>query len=619
MVFVMCFAVLSTSFSSITAQAYGETLIIDPGHGGSDPGACAFGREEAYDVLRLSLRVGEIIGGACSLTYTRTTDATLSLNDRCVIANNNRNSFFCSIHRNAGGGTGVETYYCTGGSAKSAAMAEAVNSRLANAVPWRNRGVKTQLYYVIRYTNMPAILTEVGFIDTARDNELFDQYFDAIAYSIAEGLGAVIGFTPNGSGKKTTWRDDVAFDPMVYRDKHEDLKDMNDEQLKNHWNEYGIKEGRCASTVLDLKYYVENNEDLKAAFGEDYAAAYEHFCEYGYKEHRVSSRVFDGRYYCDNHHDVAEIYGDEYIRHYIDHGMKEGRRASKTFDVNYYLFTRPDVAEMWQGDLAMATRHYAGHGVKEGKPGYDSTDPVFENVVISDISSKGYTVTATVTDDWGIDRVCFPTWSIKNHQDDLKEDWYDLCLGTKNGNTYTFVVKTSEHNNETGLYSTHIYAYDLGGNRFGVAYDDIDVKDEPSEIILKGESSYVKDGASLKNVKPSTTVDSLLSQFENADLKVVGEDGNSITASQNVGTGDKIQLYKNGEIVDALTVIILGDIDGNGVIDSTDYIRVKANFLGTFSLDSNQKIAADVDLSDKIDSTDYMRIKGHFVNTFVIG
>ncbi|MBE6649613.1 MAG: N-acetylmuramoyl-L-alanine amidase, partial [Ruminococcaceae bacterium] len=198
LVLVMCLSVVA--FQPMEAKAWGETFIIDPGHGGTDPGACAYGRQEAADVLFLSMRVGQIISSVNSVTYTRTTDVFVSLQGRCDIANGNGNAYFCSIHRNAGGGTGVETYYATNGSFASAVMAQSVNDRLAACAPWgNNRGVKTANYTVIKNTSMPAILVEVGFIDTPADNDVFVNYFEQIAQAIANGLLAMVGQSAGSS------------------------------------------------------------------------------------------------------------------------------------------------------------------------------------------------------------------------------------------------------------------------------------------------------------------------------------------------------------------------------------------------------------------------------------
>lgn len=89
----------------------------------------------------------------------------------------------------------------------------------------------------------------------------------------------------------------------------------------------------------------------------------------------------------------------------------------------------------------------------------DTQKPVISNVKIVDNNATGYTVTCTVTDNVGVTRVAFLSWTHFNGQDDLF--WRD---GTKSGNTYSFRVNKSEHNGESEWYSTHIYAYDAAGN-----------------------------------------------------------------------------------------------------------------------------------------------------------
>ncbi len=308
--------------------------------------------------------------------------------------------------------------------------------------------------------------------------------------------------------------------------------------------------------------------------------------------------------------------------------MKEGRRASLLFDVDYYLFIRPDVAEMWPGDLVAATEHYASHGVNEGIVGYDSQPPVITDVVFSNISSAGYTVTCKVTDNWGISFVSFPTWTVANDQDDLAADFFNTQQGTKNGDTYTFYVKASEHNNETGLYVTHIYAEDLGGNRIGVSPDAFEVKDGAkdiyvgkeliSEITLVDSSSYSKEEKFIGNVSDVTSVDTFLKEFKNENLKIKDANGAEISGAAVVGTGTIVELYDGETLLDSAVVVVLGDIDGNGIIDTTDYLRVKSAFIGTITLNDSQNIAADVDENGNIDGTDYMRIKGQFLGMFEI-
>jgi|GEM_PF-3214911 len=97
----------------------------------------------------------------------------------------------------------------------------------------------------------------------------------------------------------------------------------------------------------------------------------------------------------------------------------------------------------------------------------DRTPPVISNVNISDLDKTGYTVTCTVTDNYSaVDRVMFPTWTLKNGQDDLAPNWQtnSIVQGTVTGNQVSFRVNISNHNSERGIYITHIYPFDKHGN-----------------------------------------------------------------------------------------------------------------------------------------------------------
>ncbi len=104
---------------------------------------------------------------------------------------------------------------------------------------------------------------------------------------------------------------------------------------------------------------------------------------------------------------------------------------------------------------------YRGWGIHPGITiqGSDDTSPIISEPFISKVDASGYTVNCTVKDDSGIESVKFPTWTTENGQDDII--W---GIGTGNGNSFSYRVNISEHNNEKGEYLTHIYAYDRNGN-----------------------------------------------------------------------------------------------------------------------------------------------------------
>ena len=168
------------------------TIMLDAGHGGRDPGAVFNGRQEKDDTLRLTLAIGEILqNNGVDVEYTRTTDVYTSPYERAMKANNAGVDFFISIHRNSfptdNEVFGVESLVYDLSGIKYQ-MAQGINDQL-EAIGFVNLGVKARPNLVVlRRTRMPAVLVEVGFIDSNVDNRLFDDNFDDIAQAIASGI-----------------------------------------------------------------------------------------------------------------------------------------------------------------------------------------------------------------------------------------------------------------------------------------------------------------------------------------------------------------------------------------------------------------------------------------------
>lgn len=162
------------------------------GHGGEDPGATFFGRREKDDVLNLALAVGNILADrGVNVVYTRVNDTYDTPFEKAVMANNSGADIFVSLHRNAmpfpGTSSGIETLvYQDAG--VPAILARNINRQLTD-VGFQNRGViERPNLVVLRRTQMPAVLVEVGFIDHETDNRMFDQSFPDIAEAIAAGI-----------------------------------------------------------------------------------------------------------------------------------------------------------------------------------------------------------------------------------------------------------------------------------------------------------------------------------------------------------------------------------------------------------------------------------------------
>ena len=173
------------------------TIVLDAGHGGWDNGAVHEGRAEKDDNLALTLAVGNILQNAgVNVVYTRTQDIYETPYRKAQEANLSGADYFISIHRNSSPYpntySGVESLvYSDEGIASI--IARNINRQLSY-LGFRNIGVSERPnLIVLNSTQMPAVLVEVGFINTDADNALFVLEFDAIAVAIAYGILESIG------------------------------------------------------------------------------------------------------------------------------------------------------------------------------------------------------------------------------------------------------------------------------------------------------------------------------------------------------------------------------------------------------------------------------------------
>lgn len=213
-------------------------IVIDPGHGGKDPGAMAFGLKEKDIVLNLSKKVTRILKNTYryDVVLTRTKDVYVPLEERTAIANTHKSDLFISIHINAHADQakgGIETYFlnlATDANAMRVAALENATSthsigelqdilatlmknskidestRLARFVQTnlvagsgsnyrpRDLGVKQAPFYVLIGAEMPAILAEIAFITNPDEAKLLqtDQYLDKIAAQLAAGIASYV-------------------------------------------------------------------------------------------------------------------------------------------------------------------------------------------------------------------------------------------------------------------------------------------------------------------------------------------------------------------------------------------------------------------------------------------
>ena len=171
-------------------------VVIDPGHGGPDPGAIGIGGLRETDVvLEVSKRVKKLLSEKGVKTrLTRNNDVDLDLPPRVSFANRTDADIFVSIHANASRGkrrdiNGLETFYYRGW--RGRLLAKKIQRQILKVSPGSpDRGVKQGRFYVIKNTRMPAVLVEIGFLTGRLDARRLEKsiYRKRVAYAIARGI-----------------------------------------------------------------------------------------------------------------------------------------------------------------------------------------------------------------------------------------------------------------------------------------------------------------------------------------------------------------------------------------------------------------------------------------------
>lgn len=167
------------------SEIYSNIVVLDPGHGGTDPGCISHGLYEKninFNILYKYCKEYFDNSAPVKAYWTRTTDVKIGLTDRAAFAKSVEADLFISLHMNSASSSaanGTETYYCTSNNAKNSS---GVTSKVLAAYFQNNwsskvgfnikRGVRTANYVVIKKNTVPAILVELGFLSGSTDVNL---------------------------------------------------------------------------------------------------------------------------------------------------------------------------------------------------------------------------------------------------------------------------------------------------------------------------------------------------------------------------------------------------------------------------------------------------------------
>jgi N-acetylmuramoyl-L-alanine amidase len=195
------------------------TVVIDAGHGGYDRGGIPGQRVSEKDMtLDVARRLKSVLAASgYRVVMTRDSDVFVPLGTRCAIANSQRNGIFVSVHFNSAtrrGASGIETYFY---SRDSLSLASAIHHYVAGGAPSDNRGVRRRGYYVLRRTNMPAVLVECGFLTNPTEAAYAQNasYRQKLAEAIASGVRGRNSVASSRSTTRVATAESIPLQPYI--------------------------------------------------------------------------------------------------------------------------------------------------------------------------------------------------------------------------------------------------------------------------------------------------------------------------------------------------------------------------------------------------------------------
>lgn len=176
----------------------GKVIMIDAGHGGSDPGAIGstYGTREKDVVLPIALKTAALLEAqGATVLLTRQSDSTLSLEARVNMSNSRQPHIFVSIHADYNNNpaiSGSTVYYSSANprSGESYRLGSLIMDSLEETLGLRRVGVRDSKYYVLRYNTVPAVLVETAFLSYQPEEALLrqDSFQQKAAEAIARGI-----------------------------------------------------------------------------------------------------------------------------------------------------------------------------------------------------------------------------------------------------------------------------------------------------------------------------------------------------------------------------------------------------------------------------------------------
>ena len=176
-------------------ETYGIQVVIDPGHGGTDPGAIANNTKEKEINLSVAQQVEQNLKKkGLAVIMTRSRDEYLGLVERANVGTESKATIFVSMHCNSATATsasGIETYYYINtDNDYDKDLATCIQNAVIKATDAKSRGVKSANFSVLRNSKIPAALIEMGFLTNVEESTKMNdsEYQAKIAQGVSNGI-----------------------------------------------------------------------------------------------------------------------------------------------------------------------------------------------------------------------------------------------------------------------------------------------------------------------------------------------------------------------------------------------------------------------------------------------
>lgn len=205
-------------------------------------------------------------------------------------------------------------------------------------------------------------------------------------------------------------------------------------------------------------------------------------------------------------------------------------------------------------------------------------------------------------------------------------DLYDYTLELTTTVTARFIKVVITRDSGMFVFASEVEVFNSGEE--GINSDPGEVQPEPGEIVepeidysvinVKPETGLFIEGDYIYGIQPDMGYEYVMSMFLNPYGLVIKDKDGKVKNNGPIATGDVVELTMDDEVVDTKTIVIDGDLDGDGSLTSMDYLLYKRTYLGNHELTGAYLQAAYITESDSLDSIDYLKIKRQILGTYNI-